>query len=54
MYCIFINTSAVLIYKNKSLQTIKMKINVKAKNYEGIHKNLFELPDRRVAIKKML
>ena len=36
-------------YKNKNFWTIKRKINVKATNHEGIHKNLlFELPDRRV------
>ena len=45
--------SAVLICKNKHVETIKIKINVKAKNHEGIQKNLFELPDRTVEIKKM-
>ena len=30
-----------------------MKISVKATIHEGINKNLFDLPDRRVEIKKM-
>ena len=41
------------IYKDENFRTIKIKINVKVMNYEGIHKNLFELPDRRMEIKKM-
>ena len=41
------------IYKNKNFRTIKIKIKVKATNHKGIHKSLFELPDRRVEIKKM-
>ena len=32
---------------------MKIKVNVEATNQEGIHKNPFELPDRRVEIKKM-
>ena len=54
IYCIFINPYAGRIYnKNKNFRTIKVKINVKDTNHEGIHKSLFELPDRRVEIKKM-
>ena len=41
------------IFKNKSFRLIKMKISVKATNHEGINKNLFDLLDRRVEIKKM-
>ena len=45
--------SVVHQQRRSTLQTIKIKINVKAMNHEGIHKNLFELPDRRMEIKKM-
>ena len=41
------------MYQNKNFQIIKIKINVKATNHDGIHKSLFELPDKRVEIKKM-
>ena len=41
------------IYKNKNLRIVKIKINVKATNQEGIYKNLFELPDKKVEIKRM-
>ena len=41
------------IYKDENFWTIKMKIDVKAKNHEGIHKNLFEFPDKRMEIKKV-
>ena len=45
--------SVVHQQRRSTLRTIKIKINVKAMNHEGIHKNLFELPDRRMEIKKM-
>ena len=41
------------IQKNKNFRTIKIKITVKATNHKDIHKNLFELADRRMEIKKM-
>ena len=40
--------------QKQNLRTIKLKINVKATNHKGIHKSLFELPDRRMKIKKIL
>ena len=45
--------SVVHQQRRSTLRTIKIKINVKAMNHEGIHKNLFELPDRRMDIKKI-
>ena len=39
--------------QKQNFRTIKIKINVKATNHEGIHKNLFELTDRRVEIEKI-
>ena len=42
IYCIFINPEAMRICKNKKFPTIKLKINVKVTNHEGIQKNLFE------------
>ena len=47
-----------LLYLNKPerrahLQKQKLSNYEKATNQEDIHKNLFELPDRRVEIKKM-
>ena len=41
------------IYKDENFRTIKVKTNIKASNHEGIHKTLFELPDRRMENKKM-
>ena len=40
-------------YKNKKTFRLVVKINVKATNQKCIHKNLFELSDRRMEIKKM-
>ena len=45
--------TSVRIYKDENVRTIKIKINVKATIHEGILKNLFELPDRRMEIKMM-
>ena len=39
--------------KTKTFQTIKITINVKVTNQKRNHKNLLELPDRRVEIKKI-
>ena len=45
--------TSVRIYKDENVRTIEIKINVKATIHEGILKNLFELPDRRMEIKMM-
>ena len=45
--------TSVRIYKDENVRTIKIKIKVKATIHEGILKNLFELPDRRMEIKMM-
>ena len=47
------STQTLLHLKRQKLSNYQKKITVKATNHKDIHKNLFELADRRMEIKKM-